>query len=150
MVKSSIAAYLQHESKTLGSLLNKFNRLKIWNNHLRECLSEELTLLEHCQIVGLDKTSLIVIADNPHWVTRFRFFIPDLLIKLRRYDEFKGLLAICCKVRPLNYPSTKPKRKPLIISNNTAEILKEAAKKIKNEKLKAILFKMAERNIEKL
>jgi hypothetical protein len=148
MTKSTIAAILQNE--TLGNLLRKFNRLETWNTWLKECLPEESVLFEHCQIVGLDKTSVIVIADNPHWVTRFRFFIPDLLIKLRHYDDFKDIRAICCKVKPPHFRATKPKRHPLIISNNTAEILKEAAKKIKNEKLKAILNKMAERNIEKL
>jgi|SRR5579872_2782558 len=145
MTKSIIAAYFQHEGKTLGNLLVKFNRLKIWNTYLRECLAEELVLLEHCQIVGVDKTSLIVIADNPHWVTRFRFFIPDLLIKLRHYEDFKNIRAICCKVRPPHYRASKPKRQPLIISNQTAEIVQEAAKKMKNEKLKEILMRIAGR-----
>ena len=149
MTKSTIATYLQSESKTLGNLLIKFNRLKVWNVWLSKCLVNESALLEHCKIVGLDKTSLIVIADNPHWVTRFRFFIPDLLIKLKNYDDLKNIRSICCKVRPSHYPSTKPKRQPMIITNQIAEIVQEAAKKIKNQKLKETLMRIAERNIEK-
>ncbi len=143
MTKSTLSAYLQHENKTLGNLLVKFNRLKIWNAWLSECLPEERALLEHCCIVGLDKQSLIVIADNPHWVTRFRFFIPDLLTLLRKYGDFKDIKSICCKVRPLHYSAVKPKRHPLIISKQTAEVVRETANKIKDMKLKKILMRIA-------
>lgn len=146
MSKRAITSYLQGDSKTIGNLLARFNRLKIWNERLAKCLPEEALLLSHCHVVGLDKTSLIVVADNPHWVTRFRFFIPDLLIQLRQYDDFKSLQAICCKVRPPHYRPNKPKRKPLIISDETADILQEAANKVTHGKLKAVLMKMAERD----
>lgn len=145
MIKSTLAEYLQQDSKTLGQLLIKFNLLKMWNARLNDCLPKEEALLQHCQIVGLDKTSLIVIADNPHWVTRFRFFIPDLIIQLQRYEDFKHIRAICCKVRPPHYRANKSKRQPLVISHQTADVLKHAANKIKDKKLKEILMRMAER-----
>src|SRR5207245_11165 len=97
------------------------------------------------KIVGLDKHSLIVIADNPHWLTRFRFFIPDLLIQLRGYSDFKDIKAICCKVKPAHYFPVKPKRVPLIISDQTAEIMHEAANKITHGKLKDVLMRMAKK-----
>ena len=140
--------YLQHESNTLRTLLIKLNRLKTWNNWLRDCLPQE-TLLEHCQIVGLDGTSLIVIADNSHWMTRFRFFIPQLLTQLRNYPDFQTIRAICCKVIPSHHHAAaihkKKRRERLIISETTADVLQETAKKIRDEKLKTILEKMAKR-----
>ncbi|HSW68810.1 MAG TPA: DciA family protein [Gammaproteobacteria bacterium] len=145
MKKSVITSYLRHESKALGNLLVKYNRLKTWNKCLEECLPEEIFLLKHCQIVGLDKQSLIVIADNPHWLTRFRFFIPELLIQLRGYGDFKEIKAICCKVRPAYSPMEKIKRRPLIISDLTAEMMKDTASKIKNDRLKKILMRIAEK-----
>lgn len=147
MTKQAITAYLQDESKTVGNLICQFNRLKLWNGWLQKLLPEESVLLQHCQIVGLDKTSLIVIADNPHWVTRFRFFIPDLLIQLRQYDDLKNIKSICCKTRPALFRATKSKRKPLIISEQTAETIKETAERIKSEKLKTILIQMAKRTM---
>lgn len=148
MTKTTITAYLQHDSKTLSHLLIKFNQLKTWNKWLQECLQQESILLEHCQIVGLDKTSLIVIADNSHWVTRFRFFIPELLIQFREYPDFQNIRAICCKVRPPHYAAVrKSKRQPLVISTQTAEIVQEAANKIKNERLKEILMQIAKKRL---
>jgi len=145
MTHSNLTAYLHTENNTLGQLLLKLNQLKQWNNWLHNCLPAEKLLTEHCQIVGLDKTSLIVIADNPHWVTRFRFFIPDLLVKLRYYPDLQAIRAICCKVKPPYYPvaARRQTRQRLIISPNTADILQKTAIKIQNEKLKHVLQRMA-------
>jgi|SRR6185312_6227864 len=145
MTKATIATYLKNENKTLSQLLMKYSRLTAWNHYLKECLPEETLLLLHCQIVGLDKTSLIVIVDNPHWITRFRFFIPDLIPQLKKYEDLKNIRAICCKVKPPYYPATKKqKRQPLVISEQTAQMMQDTAGKIKNSKLKSILLKMAE------
>ncbi len=142
-MKSTIADYFKNENKTLSQLLVKFRRLLIWNQYLRDCLPDETSLLEHCQIVGMDKTSLIVIADSPHWVMRFRFFIPDLIHQLKKYDDLKEIRAICCKVKPLHYSSSKKqKRQPLMISEQTIQVIQETAGKIKNSKLKGILLGM--------
>ncbi len=148
MIKSTIATFLRHESNTLGQLLVKLNQLKIWNGWLRECLPLEPLLTEHCQIVKLDGTSLIVIADNPHWITRFRFFIPTLLIQLRKHSDLQNIRSICCKVRPPHHPFSSAhriRRRPLTVSANTAHILQETANKIQNTKLQEILRKIAKR-----
>lgn len=144
MTQLTLDRFLQKENLTLGTLLNKFNQLVLWNTHLQACLPEQATLLEHCKIVSLDKQSLIVMASNPHWVTRFRCFIPELLPKLRRYPEFQTIRAICCKVKPANYGSSKKaKRPPLKITTQTAQILNTTADKIQDKKLKEVLKRMA-------
>src|SRR5690242_2386498 len=102
MSKHVITDYLQPDGKTLGKLLVKLNQLQQWNGWLKECLEQDSLLPKHCFIVNLIGTSLIVFADNPHWVTRFRFHIPALLSKLRNYSDFATVQSICCKVRP-NY-----------------------------------------------
>lgn len=147
MTKKTLVHYLTAENKTLGNLLLKFNRLQTWNTWLRECLPNESALFLNCKIVGLDKTALIVMASNPHWVTRFRFFIPDLLIKLRNYPDFTLLRSICCKVKPVQHApiTAAPKREPLQISAASMQVLQETAKKIQHKKLQLILEKMAER-----
>jgi hypothetical protein len=150
VTKSKVEAYLQPGNKTLDHLFSKLQRLKLWNDWLQTCLPEETILLSHCQIVGLDKHSLIIIADNSHWVARFRFFIPEVLTKLKAYSDFKDLRAICCKVRPLQYShhTKKTKRQPLLISKQTAEIMQKTANKLKHKKLKDVLDGIAKRQLE--
>ena len=134
----------------LGALLTKLNQLKQWNTWLKEGLTtkESLTidesLAKHCYIVDLKGTSLIVIADSAHWVTRLRFHIPDLLKKLKNYPGLENIRSICCKPQPYHSMIINKKvRMPQRLSPKTAELLRESAKKITDKKLRATLEKIA-------
>lgn len=146
MTKHTILNYLQPDSKTLGSLLSRLAQLNQWNRMLCACLSEENELSKHCQIVNLSNNSLIVIADNPHWVTRLRFHIPELLPKLRACAGLEKIQAICCKVQPhytkIKYSKRRPQR---VLSTKTAEAIREVANKLSDRKLRDILEKIASR-----
>ncbi len=142
----SITHYFQQDSKTLGKLLSKLNQLQQWNGWLKECLEQHAVLSQHCFIVSLAGTSLIVLADNPHWVTRFRFHIPVLLAKLRKYSDFENIQSICCKVQPHYIPvsSLKNREPQQKLSAESAILVRETAKKIADEKLRIALEKIAE------
>lgn len=144
-IKPSISDYLQQNTKTLGSLLSKLNQLKQWNTWLSECLVEEPHLMDHCHVVNLSRHSLIVITDSPHWLTRLRFHIPELLPKLRHYPGLEQLKAICCKAQPRNYHGRykKAARKRLSLKPETANKVLETAKQVDDQKIRAILEKIA-------
>jgi hypothetical protein len=146
MAKNTIANYLQQDSKTLGSLLAKLGQIIQWNESLKECCREKEPLLtKHCQIVNLSGKSLIAIADCPHWLTRLRFHIPELLIKLRKYPGLENIQGICCKVQPkyTQYISRKPRNPQKRPSPKSMEIILEITSKLKDERLRHILEKMA-------
>lgn len=143
--KILLTHYLTHQSKSLGNLLGKVSRLKQWNTWLAECLVTDPEVAHHCHIVNYDKASLIIVADNAHWITRFRFHIPELLPKLRGYPELKNVKALCCKVHP-NYGKSdlhKKNQEKISISQNSANTLIKAAHEIKDKKISAILEKIA-------
>lgn len=144
-MENSIKQYFQSDSQTLGKLLTQLNQLRQWNDWLKESLEENASLTEHCFIVSLAGTSLIVFADNPHWVTRFRFHIPALLPKLKQYSDFQGIQSICCKVKPNYTPisSLKNRAPQQKLSKQSADLLLETAKKIPDEKLRTVLEKIA-------
>lgn len=145
MTKQTLTKYLKHDSKIMGILLGRLNELERWNAALRDCLSKEPLLIEHCQIVNLSGTSLIAIADSPHWLTRIRFHIPELLPQLRQYPGLEHIRALCCKVRP-QYPrkTTHIKRTPQKLSIATANRVKADAQKLTDDKLRAIMEKIAQ------
>jgi hypothetical protein len=144
MTKTTLNHFLKPDGKMLGSLLTKLEQLKQWNTWLKENLTADEPLTKHCYIVNLQGTSLIVIADSAHWVTRLRFHIPDLLKKLKRYPGLENIRAICCKTYPPHHTVIKKKKRtPQKLSTKTAESLQESAKKIKDKKLRDILEKIA-------
>ncbi len=144
---SAVTQYFQQDSKTLSVFLSRLKQIKQWNQWLQESLEEENLLTQHCHLVNIEGTSLIAMADNPHWVTRFRFYIPELLPKLRSYPDFASIKAICCKVQPNYIPATTPARRgpQQTLSARNAKLLHETANKLADtdEKLKVILEKIA-------
>ncbi len=145
MTKMTIQDHLQQDNKTLGSLLHKLAQIKHWNQIIRDCLGDEAHIMDHCQIVNLSGNSLIAITDSPHWLTRLRFHIPDLLPKLRQHKGLEHIKALCCKAQPGMYHGKlkKPRRNRLMLKPDTANLILENAQKIKDEKIKAILERIA-------
>lgn len=143
---TTIQKYLQqNDNKTLGSLLNKLTQLKRWNEILRTCLGDQGHIMDHCHIVNISMNSFIVIADSPNWVTRLRFYIPELLPKIRTYQGLEHIKAICCKAQP-GVHHGKPKkalRSRLKLNSETADVLLNDAKNVKDTRIKAILEKIA-------
>jgi len=145
LMKYSITQYLQHDSKALGKLAARVSQLQQWNHWLKQSLEHDSALSEHCFITSLSGKSLIVFADNPHWMTRFRFHIPALIVKLKKYDDFKMIQSICCKVKPSYVPVTPKGREPQSkLSKKSARTLRDTAEKISDKKLQASLVKIAE------
>ncbi len=145
MNKLTISDYISHNNNTLENVLKKVRILKEWNNILAQCLESDHNIIEHCHVVDLNKNSLIVIADSPHWVTKLRFKIPEILPKIRTYKGLEKVKAICCKSLPYtqNNREKKPLVEPLKISKKTSNTMIEIAKNIKDQKLKSILEKIA-------
>lgn len=148
MTKQSISQYLKNDSKTLGLLLSKLKQLQQWNKHLHNCLSHEPRLLDHCQVVNLLNNSLIILIDSPHWLTRIRFHVPELLPKMRLCVGLEQIREIICKIHP-NYNQNKfnqwrQQTRPTL-KLQTANLIRETANKMPDEKLRAILEKIAAR-----
>lgn len=142
----TIQKFMNENNHTLGPLLTKLNQLKKWNGYLRESLREDAHIADHCQIVNLIDNQFIVIANNPQWLTRIRFYVPQLLPLLRTYPDLKNLKAICCKVHPSYVPHNKRKKRDAQKKLGAHVKLKvaEIADKIQDQKLQGLLKKILE------
>jgi len=130
MMQISIKNLLHSESDALRVVLTQVRQLQRWNHWLAQALPDEVKLLEHCQIARLDQSTLIVVADNPHWSTRFRFFIPQLMTQLKQYPDFQRLKTITCKVRPLNFQKTPISRRTAKLSPENLKLLADTTQEI--------------------
>ncbi len=138
----------------LSPVLTQIARIQQWNDTLSAALPHETELLRHCVAVSLENHVLTIVAENPHWVTRFRFLIPDLLENLRKQPAYAALHSIRCKVSPPFYGAGQietrlGKKRKMIISANSAELLRETAEKVGIEsKLGKVLLKLADKKKE--
>ena len=139
--------YLQTCGGQARRLYQKAAELATINYFLTQHL--ESPLREHCQAAKIEKGKLVIIADGAVWTTQLNYIIPDLLFQLRTHPELIHLGKITCKVGLAMQPAEKlPSRDPLRISSASAEHLKQAAALITNEKLRAVMERIAAKHID--
>lgn len=133
--QSSVADFLHVDNQNLQKLMTHLQQLKQWNSWLTACIPEEKNILQHCQIVRYEHQQLFVITESAHWITRFRFYIPDLLEKLKKTPDFHQLKSIDCAVRPdtskqFNVKKSLPRA---VLSPKNANILKTILEKTRTK-----------------
>jgi len=146
MSNLKISSYIAKENNSMKGLMHKVSLIAKWNDILSLCLENDQNIMRHCHAIKIEKNSLIVVAESPHWVSKLKYKIPELLPKVKAHKELENIKAITCKSLP--YTAHKkikktPSREPLKISSKTADDISEIAETIKDKKLKAILKKIA-------
>lgn len=144
----NIESILKQENGALKNLLQRMAYL----NQLNKLLADHLepNLIRHCRVTQFENGHLVIIAESAIWATRIRFQSPQLIPQLKAYPPLADLKSIECKVAPnvphraLMAPSS-PARKVQKMSKETAEVVLEISKSIKEEKLRKIIEKIAQR-----
>jgi hypothetical protein len=128
----------------LQGILDKLQLFKDLHAILAQYLDSKLAA--HCLVTSMVNGHLVVITHSALWATQFRFQIPSLIPKLQTHAPFSALRNITCKISPSSknqIPEAPPERAMERLSPQTSELIMTAAKTIQNEKLKAILQKIA-------
>lgn len=136
---------LKHDNKSLQLLRQTLEQLNEFNRLFAEYIDPELA--KNCRVVKLEKNCLFVTTTNGAWTTQFRFQIPELMVQLKQHPLLNHLKGIICKTRPLlshRHTVTSQRRKVKKLSVQSANSVIEAAKTIKDERLRKILERIAE------
>lgn len=143
--QQAITHVLQRDSDILAPLLAKVNQLSQLNRLMTLYL--DTALAKHCQVASYELNHLVIITELAIWSTQFRFQIPDLLVKLRQHDEFRGLKNIQCKVSPARHepkvPEAYQEQAMPRLSLESASVVLALAKTIPHEGLSEVMKKIA-------
>ncbi len=127
-----------------SQLLSRARELIAIDKLLHELIPAPLN--EHCRILNISGTTLILAADSPVWAARLRFHTSHLVRQLARYEPVK-IRAVRTRVKPAARPSSPGKRQ--ITPRRTppgAAALKQAAHSISDPALKSGLLRLASRH----
>jgi hypothetical protein len=102
-------------------------------------------LKEHCRVMSVRDTALVLAADSPVWAARLRFHSPRLVKQLVNIKTVK-LRTVQVRVRPVESTPEKVKRlvKP-VLSEDSSIALEQAARGVRDPELKAALLRLAGR-----
>lgn len=145
---TSIAKVLQNSS-LLSEYISKANSLEKLDQIIKQYLQPELA--KNCRVASFNDNCLILATTSPAWNHRLKFFLPELLNKLRKLPKYCGLKSIEAIQIP-NLASEiitekNPDLKQMQLSNSNAKQLLAAAENITSPKLAEALRKIANKHI---
>src|SRR5207244_5108353 len=101
---------------------------EIWQKNLAD-------LAQHSRIANFREGCLVIEVDNAAWATRLRYLIPDISKKLVTHMLLNSLKHIEWYIQP-HSPTFSPHNRFIpILSDHTAQLLKNTALSIKTEQL---------------
>lgn len=145
--QKNVGDFLSESPGALGMLLFKLKRLQMMN----ECFLTHIDpkIRPYCQVGNWAQGCLIILAANGSIATHIRLASPLLLQKFKTEAPFKGIKTLQCKVNPYASNTTRLDEilfklpKQLSISKEAAELVKEIAEDLPDEKLQQALLKIA-------
>ncbi len=118
-----------------------------WLGQLTQALHQTLEdpqLAQHCVIADFKRGRLVVMVDSAAWLTRLNFTLPELERRLQGHPLLSGLCAIVVQIQPSSaVPPTVVRPKPKLSLKN-ADLLRQTASHIRDEKLRKALEKLAQ------
>jgi len=98
----------------------------------------------YCRLLSYRNGTLKLQASDAGWATNIRFQQAQIIILLRRHDNFKEIRQLQIKVRPV-FAKQAPQRQPKPISAATAEHLETIAASVDEPRMEAALRNLAKR-----
>jgi len=137
----TVEEHLQHSRGRFAELLSQIQRLHRLNQLLRAFLP--LHLQDHATLARLDVDAWVVQTDSPVWLTRLRYLLPALRQPL---SEKLGFAVPPPQIRIVP-PEAQPKAPPvrrMTMTDETAQVLEEAARQFSDPRLSAAVRRLAE------
>lgn len=102
-------------------------------------------LEQHCKVANIKGELVVLHADSSAWAAKLRFHVAGILQQLRKQPGLGALQAIRIKVSPLSEALPPAPAERLTLSEYAATVLKSAARATEYPNLRAVLFRLAER-----
>ena len=118
------------------------------NNELLELVRKQLSGPSrlHCVNAQLKHDTIIIHVDSPVWASKLRFQLGSLLTNLRKAASLDGLQQIQVRVLPSTEKkllSKSPAPASSLLSEESAEMIRDLASAISDDTLRASWLKLA-------
>jgi hypothetical protein len=131
----------------LRYLIEHGQRLERMTRLLRDQLPP--TLGAHCRVSGIAQQILILHTDSPAWVTKLRYYRPQLLAYLCRQPDFGPLDDILIKTVPPKALQSSGQSISRRLPASAVELLRSVAAVISPPALQQALLRLARPKVDK-
>lgn len=139
---------LQSGNQELKSIINKVNHIERLNQKINVFLPTEFA--EYCKVANFSSNKLIIITANSSIATQLRFMAPDIIQKFKKEPLLESIKEIQFKIAMPQVKRYQPRKKTKVqmLSKETANVIRDFAQSLNDEKLRKIMERIAEHTDE--
>ncbi|MBL1141630.1 MAG: DUF721 domain-containing protein [Proteobacteria bacterium] len=140
-----ISKLLKDKHSSIADLCNKANSIQEINQKLKKCLDPSLH--NHFELANIKTDTVTILVNSSTWATRLRYNIPAILSALNKQLNFTSVKTVRIKVKKLipdiSNPTSNKAKKPITLSQNSAQILKDVADNCNDPELRKCFIKLS-------
>jgi len=136
-----IRVLLQGKHSSIADLCKKANSIKEIDSKLKKTLDPSLQ--DQFELANIKADTAILLVRSSVWATRLRYNIPAILNALNNQLNLTSVKTVRIKVKKSTHQNTILNKKPIYLSDNSAQFLSEIANNFNDPQLQACFLKLS-------
>lgn len=142
-----ISTLLQDKHSPIAELCKKAIFIQKIDHKLKNLLDPSIQ--DHFELANIKADIAILLVSSPAWATRLRYNIPAILNALNNQLNFTSVKTIRIKVKKPITDNSVSNKKPIYLSDNSAQFLKDVANNFNDPQLRACILKLSKNHFKK-
>ncbi len=136
-----ISKLLHDDRSPIAELCKKASSIQDINHQLKKYLDPSLQ--NHFELANINNAVATLLVSSSSWATRLRYNIPTILDALNNQLNFSSVKTIRIKVKKIISDNTVINKKPIPLSEKSAQVLIDVANNSNDSQLRACFLKLS-------
>ncbi len=141
-----ISELLQDKRYAIADLCKKAKSIQIIDQKLKTYLDPSLH--DHFELANIKTDVATLLVSSSTWATRLRYNIPAILNALNNQLNLTTVKTVRIKVKKAISDNTALNKKPIFLSENSAQVLANVANNFSDPELRACILKLSKNYIK--
>ncbi len=141
-----ISSFLNEDQCSFSALYKKANSFQEIDRNLKKLLDP--TLKDKFELANINADTAILLASSSAWATRLRYNIPVILNVFNKQLNFTSITTIRIKIKKSTPENPALIKKPIYLSNNSAQFLNNVANSFSDPELRNCFLKISKNRHE--
>jgi len=141
-----ISSILNNEQCSFAALYKKANSIQETDRNLKKLLDPSLK--DKFELANINADAAILLVSSSAWATRLRYNIPTILNAFNKQLNFTSIKTIRIKIKKTISENPVLIKKPIYLSNNSAQFLNDIATSFNDPELSKCFLNISKNRLK--
>lgn len=141
-----ISSLLNDEHCSFAALYKKANSIQEIDRNLKKLLDPSLK--DKFELANINADTAVLLVSSSAWATRLRYNIPAILNAFNQQLNFTSIKTIRIKIKKSMSESPTLIKKPIYLSNNSAQFLNDVANSFSDPELRNCFLNISKNRLK--